>query len=89
MLRRLKPEFDFTLRHRGFQIHPEWPPEGMPAAQWRNGMDAESRRAVWERIQAMAVAAGFEMKAPETLTNSRLALEIFPKIRMGNGNDSY
>jgi predicted DsbA family dithiol-disulfide isomerase len=75
VFRKLKPEFDLELDWRGFQIHPEWPAEGMPASQWRTGMDAESRRAVWERIQAMAAAAGFEMKAPETLTNSRLALE--------------
>ena len=75
VFRKLKPEFDLELDWRGFQIHPEWPAEGIAAAQWRNGMDADTRRAVWERIQAMAAAAGFQMKAPETLTNSRLALE--------------
>jgi predicted DsbA family dithiol-disulfide isomerase len=75
VFRKLKPEFDLELDWRGFQIHPEWPAEGMLASEWRNGMDADSRRAVWERIQSMAAAAGFEMKPPETLTNSRLALE--------------
>jgi predicted DsbA family dithiol-disulfide isomerase len=74
-IRKLKPEFDFELEWRGFQIHPEWPAEGMPASEYRRGMDSETRRAIWERISAMANAAGFLMKQPETLSNSRLALE--------------
>lgn len=75
MLRRLKPEFDFTVRHRGFQIHPEWPAEGMPAEQWRPDMDPGTRQSLWERIGAMGRAAGVEMKAPSTLANSMLALQ--------------
>jgi predicted DsbA family dithiol-disulfide isomerase len=73
-IRKLKPEFGFELEWRGFQIHPEWPAEGMPASEYRRGMDPETRRAIWERISAMANAAGFSMKQPETLCNSRLAL---------------
>jgi predicted DsbA family dithiol-disulfide isomerase len=75
VLRRLKPEFDFTLRHRGFQIHPEWPAEGMPAEQFRPDMDPKARQALWERIAAMGAEAGVVMKPPRTLANSRLALE--------------
>jgi predicted DsbA family dithiol-disulfide isomerase len=75
VFRKLKPEFDLELDWRGFQIHPEWPAEGMPASQWRGGLDPQARRVVWQRIQGMALAAGFEMKPPEILTNSRLALE--------------
>jgi predicted DsbA family dithiol-disulfide isomerase len=75
VLRKLKPEFDFTVRHRGFQIHPEWPAEGMPAEQWRPDMDPKTREALWERIGAMGAAAGVEMKAPRTLANSLLALQ--------------
>jgi predicted DsbA family dithiol-disulfide isomerase len=74
-IRKLKAEFGFELEWRGFQIHPEWPAEGMPASEYRRGMDPETRRAIWERISAMANAAGFSMKQPETLSNSRLALE--------------
>ena len=74
-IRKLKSEFGFELEWRGFQIHPEWPAEGMPASEYRRGMDPETRRAIWERISAMANAAGFSMKQPETLSNSRLALE--------------
>jgi predicted DsbA family dithiol-disulfide isomerase len=75
VFRKLKPEFDLELDWRGFQIHPDWPAEGMPASEWRNGMDANARRAVWDRIQTMATDAGFQMKPPEMLTNSRLSLE--------------
>jgi predicted DsbA family dithiol-disulfide isomerase len=75
VLRKLKPEFDFTLRHRGFQIHPEWPAEGMRAEEWRPGMDPKTREALWDRIGSMGAAAGVEMKAPRTLANSMLALQ--------------
>ncbi|MGH8011061.1 MAG: DsbA family oxidoreductase [Candidatus Binataceae bacterium] len=75
VINKLKPEFGFELEWRGFQIHPEWPAEGMPASEYRAGMDPQARRAVWERIQNMAADAGFSMKPPDVLTNSRLALE--------------
>jgi predicted DsbA family dithiol-disulfide isomerase len=74
-IRRLKSEFDLEIAWRGFQIHPDWPAEGMPASEFRREMSPEARRAIWERIGAMAEAAGIEMKPPEILTNSRLALE--------------
>jgi len=74
-VRKLKPEFDLEIAWRGFQIHPEWPAEGMPAAEFRREMSPETRRAIWTRIQAMAENAGFTMQPPELLTNSRLALE--------------
>lgn len=75
-VRKLKPEFDLAIAWRGFQIHPEWPAEGMPAAEFRREMSPETRRAIWTRIQAMAEEAGCAMKPPELLTNSRPALEV-------------
>ena len=33
-LRRLQPEFGFEVDWRGFQIHPEWPAQGVPAEQY-------------------------------------------------------
>jgi predicted DsbA family dithiol-disulfide isomerase len=89
VFRKLKPEFDLELDWRGFQIHPEWPPDGMPASQWRNGMDADARRAVWERIQAMAATAGFEMRSPETLTNSRLSLEAAEFAKEAGAGEAF
>jgi predicted DsbA family dithiol-disulfide isomerase len=73
-MRRLKHEFDILLEWRGFQIHPDWPAEGIPAAQARETGDAASRVALWERISAMAEAVGFSIKPPAVLTNSRAAL---------------
>jgi predicted DsbA family dithiol-disulfide isomerase len=73
-MRRLKPEFDFQLEWRGFQIHPDWPAEGMPAEKFREGGDAAARNATWQRITAMADAVGFEIKPPALITNSRAAL---------------
>jgi predicted DsbA family dithiol-disulfide isomerase len=73
-IRRLKPEFDFQLEWRGFQIHPDWPAEGIPADKLREAGDGASRQALWERISAMAGAVGFSMKPPTVLTNSRAAL---------------
>jgi predicted DsbA family dithiol-disulfide isomerase len=73
-MRRLKPEFDFQLEWRGFQIHPDWPAEGIPAERVRGAGDGASRVALWERISAMAGAVGFSMKPPAVLTNSRAAL---------------
>ncbi len=32
-LHQLKYEFDLEVQWRGFQIHPEWPAEGMPTEQ--------------------------------------------------------
>jgi len=74
-LRKLKPEFDLAIRHRGYQIHPEWPAEGMPAEQWKSGMSPEARVALWERIGAMGAAVGLEMKSPRILANSMPALQ--------------
>jgi predicted DsbA family dithiol-disulfide isomerase len=72
---RLQPEFGFTLDWRGFQIHPEWPAAGMSSAEYRRGIDSETRRMMWARIAALGETVGLEMKSPELLANSRLALE--------------
>jgi predicted DsbA family dithiol-disulfide isomerase len=73
--RKVAPDFGLEIEWRSFQIHPEWPAEGMPASEYRRGMDPQARRAIWARIEAMAETAGFTMKSPEVYANSRLALE--------------
>jgi predicted DsbA family dithiol-disulfide isomerase len=73
-IRKLKGEFDLQLEWRGFQIHPDWPAEGIPSDKLRGMGDAEARAAVWQRITAMADAVGFSMKPPAIVTNSRAAL---------------
>lgn len=74
-IRKLKAEFNLEIAWRGFQIHPDWPAEGMPASEFRREMSPEVREAIWTRIGAMAEAAGITMKPPAILTNSRCALE--------------
>jgi len=74
-VRKLKPEFGFAIEWKGFQIHPEWPAGGIASAEYRRGMDPETRRMMWARIAALGETVGLEMKSPELLANSRLALE--------------
>ena len=71
-IRRLRSEFDFKLEWRGYQIHPEWPAEGMPSERFGG---AEVRRAAWERIKALADSIDLPISPPRILSNSRLALE--------------
>jgi predicted DsbA family dithiol-disulfide isomerase len=74
-VRRLRPEFGFEIEWKGFQIHPEWPAAGMPASEFRRGMDPETRKMMWARVAGLGKTVGLEMKSPPTLANSRLALE--------------
>src|SRR5260370_17201269 len=69
-MRRLKPEFDFQLEWRGFQIHPDWPAEGIPAEKFREGGDAAARQATWQRITARADPLAFRTKPPAPITTS-------------------
>jgi len=73
--RRLKPEFGFEIEWKGFQIHPEWPAAGIAAAEYRRGIEPQTRRMMWARITSLGEAVGLEMKSPPLLANSRLALE--------------
>ena len=71
----LKPEFDFDLEWRGFQIHPDWPAEGIGPERAMPG-SADSRKSAWERITEMATSVGLEMKPPTVMTNSQSALLV-------------
>jgi predicted DsbA family dithiol-disulfide isomerase len=73
-LRRLQPEFDLEVQWRGFQIHPEWPAEGVPAEQYYRTMGEQRRKAAWQMIESMAAETGIEMRPPSVLANSYLAL---------------
>jgi len=74
-VRRLKPEFGLEIEWKGFQIHPEWPAVGMAATEYRRGMDPQTRRMMWARIASLGETVGLEMKSPDLLANSLLALE--------------
>jgi len=75
VLRKLKPEFDLEIEWRGFQIHPEWPAEGMDPEQFYQSMGAERRRVAWQNIRTLAEEIQLPIQPPAVLVNSRLALE--------------
>jgi predicted DsbA family dithiol-disulfide isomerase len=74
VIRKLAPEYGIELEWRGFQIHPDWPADGIAVDKVRSAGDLDARKAAWQRITAMAEAEGLAMKAPTVLTNSRAAL---------------
>jgi predicted DsbA family dithiol-disulfide isomerase len=74
VVRKLKPEFNLELDWRGYQIHPEWPAEGIAVDQVRSLGDMDARQAAWKRITAMAELEGLEIKAPAIFTSSHPAL---------------
>ena len=74
-LHKLKNEFDLEIQWRGFQIHPEWPAEGMPTERYYRTVGEERRKAAWQMIQTLATEAGIEMRPPSVLANSSLALQ--------------
>ncbi len=73
-LRGLQPEFGFEIQWRGFQIHPEWPAEGVPAERYYRTMSEERRQSAWQMIESMAAEAGLQMRPPSVLANSYAAL---------------
>lgn len=74
VMRKLKHEFGLEIEWRGFQIHPEWPAEGIPIEKVRSANDMDARQRVWQRISAMAEAEGLPIAPPSVFTNSRAAL---------------
>jgi predicted DsbA family dithiol-disulfide isomerase len=87
VIRKLKPEFNIDLEWRGYQIHPEWPPEGIAAGQLHGASDMDARHAAWQRITAMAEAEGLEIKPPTVFTSSRAALAACEFARENGGAD--
>ncbi len=85
---KLKSEFDLEVEWRGFQIHPDWPPTGIPAEKVYGAEGSAARTAAWGRISAMADAVGLAMKPPAMLTNSHRALAACEAaIEAGRGED--
>lgn len=88
-MQRLKPEFDIEIDWRGFEIHPDWPATGMPAESFHSEMSPQQRKAVWDRISAMANAVGLEMNPPRTLYNSHAALAVCEYAREAGRSDQF
>jgi predicted DsbA family dithiol-disulfide isomerase len=67
-------EFDADVIWLPFDLHPEYPPEGIPLAELhrRYGFDVGARDPLRERF----AAAGLEYDRSETVPNTRLALRL-------------
>ena len=76
---------DLTLDWRGYEIHPEIPPEGISAQRLGElGLDGR-----WRRIESFAEAAGVVINRPPLLPSSRLALEGSEHARRAGLLDAY
>jgi predicted DsbA family dithiol-disulfide isomerase len=67
---RLGAELSMRPVWQGFEIHPETPPEGVPLSSFMPGIISNLEG----RIRDLAEEIGLEMRMPEKLSNSRLAL---------------
>ena len=65
----LSSEFEMEIEWKGFEIHPEFPPEGKKRTK-----SLKSLR-VGSRVLEMARQDGFQIKLPGFAANSRLSLE--------------
>ena len=75
-LRRIQPEVPpFTLEWKGFQIHPEYPATGIPMERRVAQYGQERYAAIWRNILSLAESIELEMRPPQVLTNSLMALE--------------
>jgi predicted DsbA family dithiol-disulfide isomerase len=67
-------EFDADVVWLPFDLHPEYPPEGIPLAELhrRYGIGSDERDPLRDRF----AAAGLEYNRPEVVPNTRLALRL-------------
>ena len=67
-------EFDADVEWLPFDLHPEYPPAGIPLAELhrRYGIGVGER----DPLRARFEAAGLEYNRPETVPNTRLALRL-------------
>jgi predicted DsbA family dithiol-disulfide isomerase len=70
----VRREFDAEVLWLPFDLHPEYPPEGIPLAELhrRYGIGAGERDPLRDRF----AAAGLEYNRPDTVPNTRLALRL-------------
>ena len=74
VIQKLKREFRIDLEWRSFEIHPEWPADGIAAEKLRSAGDMDTRKAAWSRIVSMADSEGLVINTPALLINSHKAL---------------
>ena len=67
-------EFDAEVTWLPFDLHPEYPPEGLPLSELhrRYGLESGARDPLRDRF----AAAGLDYNRPETVPNTKLALRL-------------
>ena len=80
-------EFDADVVWLPFDLHPEYPPEGIPLAQLhrRYGIGVGERDPLRDRF----AAAGVEYNRPEMVPNTRLALRLSELARERGLHDAF
>ena len=68
-LNELSKEFELDIEWKGFEIHPEFPPEGRKRAKSIKSLRVSSG------VKEIARQDGFQIKLPGFAANSRLSLE--------------
>jgi predicted DsbA family dithiol-disulfide isomerase len=80
-------EFDADVVWLPFDLHPEYPPEGIPLAELhrRYGMGAGEADPLRDRF----AASGLEYNRPDTVPNTRLALRLSELAREHGLHDQF
>ena len=68
---RLSEEIELEIDWKGLEIHPEFPPEGVPTEVYLN---RERMAFLWRNVKELALEGGLEMKTPAKLSKSELSL---------------
>jgi predicted DsbA family dithiol-disulfide isomerase len=84
---KLKQEFDVNVEWRGFELHPETPPEGQTLKDM--GLNPYYIANVRENVKRLGKDANLEMKSPAKISNSRAALEIAEYAKEKGKFDEY
>ena len=76
---RLRREFDAEVTWLPFDLHPEYPPEGVPLAELHRRYGIGVGEA--DPLRARFAAAGLAYNRPEVVPNTRLALRLSEHAR--------
>ena len=71
---RLEKEFGVDVEWKGFEIHPEIPPDGSDLASL--GFDEATTAAIHSQVKKLSEEAGLKLNPLTRISNSRLALQI-------------